>query len=286
MHIIIKNIFILLAACLCTQFQRPEAGKSEREKLPVTLASLRGEYYWGDGLGSNTYLIIELNGRFSYRSFADVGYRQKYEGTIEVVEGNLLFKVEKSEPPRAQDRFPHPRLHPIRWGKRFYLLSDSQYLSFCNAVNLGLEPRDDLDGEFYVRIIRTEQSRKGEADPELDGQIDGVPELPIAWRPFLLARPLSGEIIEVQKEGQASVDIGSEKGLREGMSLMVEGKKDEAGPIHRHYGIVRVVSIEANRCSVEFTRPDFSPKFKRGQKVTSRISKEILENASRSFFWY
>jgi hypothetical protein len=220
-----------------------------------------------------------LNGEVLYKSFTDDGHRDERKGMAEIVDGTLRFSAEKAEPFVDRSQIPHPKLFPVRWGKRSYLLEEDQLLDFCNAVNLGLEPRNNMHGPFYVRILETDRSR-------IDGQIEGAPDLPGAWKPFLLSTPLSGKITEVLKEGRATVDIGSEGGLREGMRLFVTGKKEDAGPFARHYGIVKVVSIEARQCTVEFIRPGFSPHFRRAQEVSSKIPKEILDGERRGFFEY
>jgi hypothetical protein len=279
-------LLLILATNFFSEVEDAPTDQGKTDNLQVSLESLRGEYYRGDGLGYNTTLTIESNGRFSYKSRADVGYRHERQGTVEFIEGTLIFTVEKAIPPIAQSFFPHPKLRPVVWGRRCYLLEEREFSDFCNAVNLGLEPRDEVHGWFYVRLIQTDRSRAGDALPDIDGKIEGVPELPSTWRTFLIDKPLQGEVTEVLKEKRATVNIGSEEGLKEGMRLMVVGKKEEAGPINRHYGVAKVLSIDARQCTIEFVDAGFSPEFRKGQQVSSRISNEILGEEERSSIRY
>jgi hypothetical protein len=142
-------------------------------------------------------------------------------------------------------------------------------LSFCNAVNLGLEPRTDIRGQFFLRRIR-EMTRA--APPPAKG----APGLPAPWEQFLLKRPLDGLLTAVVREGVVTINLGSEDGIRVGMELWV----DEAKP----FGEVTVLDVRKTDCTAMSKRaprtgenplydafPAAFPKLAKGQRVTSRI---------------
>jgi hypothetical protein len=58
--------------------------------------------------------------------------------------GVLRFKVERARKIKRDDDTWHlDDLHPVPWGERLYLVSQSQWVAFCNAVNQGEEPRSN-----------------------------------------------------------------------------------------------------------------------------------------------
>jgi hypothetical protein len=83
-------------------------------------------------------------------------------------------------------------------------------LPFGNAVNLGLEPREEIFGRYYLRVAFSQTARQGMEVPKLD-RADGLPELPRPWSDCLLERPLQGRVIEVLKE----LGRGQRPGLEE-----------------------------------------------------------------------
>ena len=188
----------------------------------------------------------------------------------------------KSELNRGINNTAHPNYRPIRWGQRLYLLADGDMLPFCNAVNLGLEPRQEIYGKSYVNIKITKKAKRGEEFPLLQ-KVEGLPGLPKRWEPFLLRRPPEGSVIEVLKDKRARIHLGSDDGLKVGMELFVFG--EEKSSSGRSYGIANVIVVEAHRCIAEVKRPEWFDGFKRKQKVSSRIPKEIFEDESVSFWW-
>ena len=66
----------------------------------------------------------------------------------------------------------------------------------------------------------------------------------------------------------------------------VEGEEQGGAPATgRNYGLARVVAVQAHRCTAEVKRPDLFPGFRKGQRASSKIPKEIIERQSASFFW-
>lgn len=275
------TLSLIVAACLCTQAEKPP-GAADRRGPQETVETLSGVYYLGDGFVGQT-LEVHANGRFSFSWQADDGGYHRDEGTAEVVDGLLTLRVVKSETNRTPGRFPHARHLPARCGKRLYLVPEGDVLRFCNAVNLGLEPRESMFGRFYLRMVWTERVRAGEELPRLDSAA-GLPGLPARWGSFLIKKPLQGQVTDVLDVGRATVDLGFEEGLKEGMELLVEdAKRGDQPALGRSCGLVKVVAVEAHRSTVELKRHE--PFLKKGQRASSKIPKEIIDDESRSFFW-
>jgi hypothetical protein len=110
----------------------------------------------------------------------DTGFGQ-YQGTVSVRDGNLVLR--RTGPDLVKQQYPGDvpdkplELLPVPWGKRMYLLKTREPLSFCNAINLGLEPRAGWNGASYVCMKISERAMKGAEEPRLE-QADGVPKLP------------------------------------------------------------------------------------------------------------
>jgi hypothetical protein len=291
---------LITGACLGFQYGNP-SGAADQQGPQETLERLAGLYFFGDGFVGRT-LMLHANGRFSFSWEADDGGYHRDEGTAEIVGGLVSLHSEKSDTNRPGG-LPHPKLLPVRWGKRVYLVPDGQVLDFCNAVNLGLEPREGWHGRFYLRMVWTEKVRAGLEEPRLDTAA-GLPALPTRWGSYLLKRPLQGKVIRSfrDEEGRrrlsdrltpgfvfnlederALVDLGSDDGLKVGMELFVF--TDEKSSAGRPYGIAKVVVVEAHRCTVEVKKPEFFHGFKKHQKVSSRIPNETIEEESVSFWW-
>lgn len=98
-------------------------------------------------------------------------------------------------------------LWSVPWGDRHYLVSQTQWLIFCNAVNQGKEPRSGGLGEFF---LRNGDERK---------PVGGLPTVPAPWNEYLLREPVLAKVVKVLASGDAVIDAGSAAGLRKGMEL-------------------------------------------------------------------
>src|SRR5262249_8681307 len=115
----------------------------------------------------------------------------------------------------------------------------------------------------------------GVEEPSLQ-TAEGLPSLPQQWTPFLLKRPLRGQVIDVIDNGRGIVDLGSQEGVRVGMELLVED-----GPA---CDLATVKRVEAHQCTVDVKRPEDCGALRNGQDISSKIPKEIIKARSRSFF--
>jgi hypothetical protein len=209
--VVFLGLFALLvehSAALCGQNASYAQGSSEN------LGTLAGEYFFGDGRGMNKSLVLSPDGRALLTWSADDRGRSEDNGRAEVTGQQLVIYGSSSQSNRGI-RSADCRFNVVRWGKRVYLIPSDRMLSFCNAINLGLEPRADMHGQFFLRVTRG-QGRRAPVPAE------GAPGLPAAWEHFLLKEPLHGVVTGVVPEGVVTINLGSKDGIRVGMELWVE----------------------------------------------------------------
>ncbi len=157
--------FFASLLCWVTLGVRADDTKSEKRST----GSLVGDYYFGDGLGSNSLLQLAPNGTFRFSWAPDDDLPVHFWGTYLAGENGVIFTPAArlvSQRFTPSDFSLDLPFHPIKWGRRLYLLPVAQLADFCNAVNLGLEPRRGAYGMYYPR------------DPEWDVPADGPPPVP------------------------------------------------------------------------------------------------------------
>jgi hypothetical protein len=258
----------LTALTTCLVFQLPQAPPVAGTKQePETFKTLAGSYLQGTDYVS-TSLHIDTEGRFRFRWRAHDGGSHREEGKVEFIDGLVVLHAEKVETDWKPGTFTHPKFRAVRWGDRLYLISDERMATFCNMVNLGIEPRRKSLGKEFIRFTSTEKSRKGEEQPAL-GEIQGQPRVPAEWEKHLLKRPVEGKILEGLDDRCARIDLGSSDGLVKGMELLVASGKPEAP---KEVAIVDVVEVRAKDCNVKAKlRPRGIDRFEKGQNVYSKI---------------
>jgi hypothetical protein len=222
------------------------------QSLPFELA---GKYYRGDGLGDQAALTLETDSVFILsRSFDDAGSSvTRDSGEYSVVRGHIvLFPNWPNSVEYAAG--VHTHFVPIRWGTRDYLVPDELMADFCNEVNLGFEPRDWVNGTFFLR------------ESDWGKSVEGFPDLPGDWNSYMLPRPLNGEIVKNLGQGKARVNLGSSQSLCAGMVLVLQW--DDVKDYMLMNKIVRVVDVESDSCTI---RSDQPKSIWLGRKVTSRF---------------
>jgi hypothetical protein len=128
----------------------------------------------------------------------------------------------------------------IRWGERLYLVGDDEVLAFCNAANLGVEPRKDIwkDAEYMFAYrgayFGTFHLRAGDEDRPATG----LPEVPDKWKPYVLKKPVAGKVVSLGEGKTATINLGGKQGMKVGMVLAVDG--DDAPSI---WGGLEIVSV-------------------------------------------
>jgi hypothetical protein len=166
-------------------------------------------------------------------------FESKY-GTVTRVDGVLRFSIQRREliPTKyeREDKWFVNNLVPVKWGKRQYLVPQEQGIAFCNAVNLGGEPRGSDYGGFPL----------GEGQEKLT--VTGLPKVPEAWSQYLLKASVLGEVTELLPDFKAKVNVGRNQGLRPGMELV---------PIKLYlFSDMEIVSVEEKESIIKTKYPN------------------------------
>jgi hypothetical protein len=206
-----------------------------------------GEYYAGDGLGVNTAVAIAPKSGYVFEWHGCLGlYDRNYGGVTWTNDRiRLAFTFDNK---RQGFEGLAPEFIPIRWGTRHYLVPTGDIIGFCNNVNEGREPREDVHGFCLLR--------RGDEKAE----VSGFPIVPKEYRSYLLAEPIEAAIESVSKYATRSsvcdwkfkdtpvtLNVGSKKGLRAGMELHVA----EPGNIVES---VRITKVEESRSEAVMTQ--------------------------------
>lgn len=206
--------------------QAQQTAKARGEEIRAEIQKLgahdwAGEYYMGDGLGVNTSLVVAPAAGYVFEWHGCLGLYDRNYGAVTWKEGRLALSFTFPNI-RKGFRGIAPELVPIKWGTRRYLISSDAVIGFCNEVNQGGEPRNEVHGQFLLR--------KGDEKEK----VKGFPELPEQYRPFLLLKPVEARITAVGpyitrpsivdwkfKDTPVTLDAEAKKGLRVGMELVV-----------------------------------------------------------------
>jgi hypothetical protein len=135
-----------------------------------------------------------------------------------------VFKELYDDDPPAD--YKTDELVPVKWGDRLYLLRKDSFAEFCNAINLGLEPRNELGSDWYLGSFYL---RKGDESKSVTGR----PSLPDNLLGLLLEQPVDSEITSILREGDSEIAVigkGSEAGLKRGMRLVINENELGEGP--------------------------------------------------------
>lgn len=113
---------------------------------------------------------------------------------------------------------------PVRWGDRRYLIPVEDIGSFCNAASSAFgEPRDTAYGRYLLRVGDHEKS------------VAGQPTLPMAYRKYLVSKPIRATITSVTEskvddsnpnssycqKTRVQIDAGTADGLVVGLVMRV-----------------------------------------------------------------
>lgn len=149
-------------------------------------------------------------------------------------------------------------LQIVRWGQRIYLMDQNALGKFIDAINLGFEPRE-VDGyrvyygDFLLRV--------GDENKAIDGR----PSLPQEFFENLLSAPIIATILKFETGNVATIDRGSEHGLRKGMFLVT--LREESGAYVSDFQPHMIISVEPTSARVQLMET-VAP----GAKLTTRIA--------------
>ncbi len=255
-------------ACLFVQEPKPEQKLATTQ--PMTPETIAGRYAtFPDFFGS--YYELKSDGRFTYDFLTDAGAGRHDEGTFTIADGMIDFRVSKTnvDEKNPEEFGPHPRMHPVRWGKRIYLIAEKEMVDYCSDVNLGTEPRETIYGDFYAKMAAKEPG--DEVDNKLVSieKPYGLPEVPERWKSYLLKKPVEGKVVAKLPDHRAMIDIGSADGLKVGMLLLVERKKVNGSD--SPYRLARLVSVEDHSSIIDVSKWDhLGDGIQKDSKVLSR----------------
>jgi hypothetical protein len=196
----------------------PAARADDTKSQEMPTGSLVGEFYSGDGLSSNSRLRLRSNGTFQFEWTSDADLPVYFSGSYQVARNAVnvthiaRWATERHTPSNLG--LDH-RYYPVGWGRRLYLIPDEKMTEFCNAVNLGLEPRRGPHGPYYLR------------DPEWQAPVEGLPTVPESVRRFILEKPAVGAITRRFNDSEAEINLGLRHGVWKGMKLSVIVGADE-----------------------------------------------------------
>jgi hypothetical protein len=237
---------------------------------PQPLAAIEGEYVAGSG-HYGTVLTLHKSGRFDFTTYQDIiGVKPRTnQGTATLSGNSLTLKPKQPIRPKESWETLNTEYLVVRWGKRLYLVPTAKdgIINFCNAINLGFEPRTFPAGWPYLKA----------SDAKV--KVRGYPSLPNKWQGYLVRKPITGSVISVRlttKTGAdpydphgpsvriavATVNAGRKAGLRPGMRLDV--KPPSGSPL------LEVVKVSADKCTVEFPVFAGTVLLKVGDRVSTR----------------
>ena len=194
-----------------------------------------GTYFQGTGL-TNFYLTLSLGNRYSLKIRQDAWGEETFEGSYTVEK--QIINLSPIDSRRTLVKTHPKQLNIVIWGDRYYLLSDGELLDFCNSVNLGFEPRNELTGSFYMKV----------GDENL--QTKGTPGVPDHWKSYIFIKSVRGKIIKMLTGKQARINIGSDDGLQINHELYVQN------PLGQILGMVSVTKLYQNFADVTCTYGD------------------------------
>ena len=244
------------------KFSKSTAGivKSLREKIVVEIKEIgegdwAGVYYEGDGLGENVSIAIAPKSGYVFEWRGCLGLYDRNYGQVESKDGqiHLSFTFENQ-----QKGFQgiSPKLVPVVWGSRRYLIPADDLVGFCNNINAGSEPRMQDHGSYLLR--RGDESKK----------VTGFPQVPDEYLQYLLEKPIEAKIIAVGapstrpsvadwkfKDTPVTIDAGRKHGLRVGMELIVTKPGDAFGS----FKITKVAEVSSEAIMTQMGEEGLGP---------------------------
>ena len=109
---------------------------------------------------------------------------------------------------------------PVHWGNRTYLVPADDVIGFCNAVNGGTEPRDCPQGR---NLLREGDEKK---------KVSGLPVVPDEYRDYLLAKPITAEIIGI---GPITTRPSLCEGKFRDTTVILDAGRDKGLPLQGHW---------------------------------------------------
>jgi len=213
------------------------SAETRRQAIDAELEQLgphawAGEYYEGDGLGSNTTISLAPRSGVAATLTGCLGLYNANVGSVEPTGQGLLHL--RFDAPRDAGPFEFPdELQLVRWGERRYLVAPSSMQDFVNAMHDGSEPRSFAHGMFLL-------AKGDEAKP-----VRGLPELPGHYLAAIRSEPLEAGVLRIErvsdvrhedfceKRYRVTLDRGLLDGLVPGVALTTRSPAD----VHERFEI-------------------------------------------------
>ncbi len=229
----------------------------------IQISELIGSYTYSGSFAGST-ITIEPEGKFHIDS-GDCTQEYFEAGTYEFKGGVISFATTKhtvkshgQSDEEARDLldpkvyremykeelpadYRKDELVPVKWGERLYLMHKESLIEFCNAINLGLEPRRDLGAEWYLGSFYL---REGDEKRSASGP----PSLPTDSISQLLKRPVEAHVQAILQDNDtqlAVINKGTEVGLRPGMRFVINDEHGSDPPNLWFKGLI-VVSVDSH----------------------------------------
>jgi hypothetical protein len=113
------------------------------------------------------------------------------------------------------------KMVPIKWDDRIYLIYSGNVNEFCNAVNLGIEPRKTLSSEPYIGAFYLR-------DGDETKPVTGFPKVSDELISFFLNKPVDATITKVDLDSKiktAFINKGNNNKLKVGMRLVINNQE-------------------------------------------------------------
>jgi hypothetical protein len=203
----------------------------KRELSESNLPSWVGEYYHGDGLGTNLSLFIAPKAGIAYQWHGCLGLYEQNCGSIKTTDSDITVRWKYDDDDRLHDAVGYI---PIRWGKDSFLVIQSEILSFC-ADARSLEPN----------LLSSMRRKRKDG-----GRPSGVFELPEKYEKFRKMDHLSATIVAINAPSEkllgkvtevsqkVTLGIGEDSGLLVGMKLYM------AEPAEKGFSMITIESVE------------------------------------------
>ncbi len=204
-----------------------QEGHARLERIEAELGELSdehewaGEYYCGDGMGVNVFVALSPKNGYVFEWRGCMGVYDRNYGQVTPKDGKLKLSFTFPNERRGFQGLAEEFI-PIAWGERRYLIPADDVVGFCNDINAGDEPRDEVHGEYLL-------SRD---DHEV--KVSGRPNLPAEFQAYLLDKPVKARITAVKstatrpslakvpfRDTTVALDVGRADRLLAGMKLYV-----------------------------------------------------------------
>lgn len=289
----VQTITVALLALVLTILVACKLHSVRDQTTRVSLSSLSGDYYTGDGCAFNRGLTLNADGTYEWTgSGCEGGVIER--GIAEIArDGRLVLKarteqrhhfleMSKESPCANQEIF-----YPMRWGDRMYLVCArvedekfvslvgkqrinsygfNDYINFCCEVNSGDEPRTSRMSSSRALLRVGDEEKK----------VSGLPELPAQWLRYLLKKPAEGRLIKLLGPETGEVNLGTADGILPGTVLYLQSKQP-----HESARPADVKDVSEHSCRVHWIVSDTDSEKKFAELSGTKVEDETAPFAGQ-----